>query len=70
MITINISWGDSYFSSELQKKSFADEPRAIEFLRRNCKKMIINIINLAGFGLGIGSGRSSGYGRYKVVDMK
>lgn len=39
MITINISWGDSYFSSELQKKSFADEPRAIEFLRRNSKKI-------------------------------
>ena len=28
---------------------------------------IVNIINLAGFGLGIGSGRSSGYGRYHVV---
>lgn len=33
-------------------------------------EQIVNIINLAGFGLGIGSGRSSGYGRYKVVDMK
>lgn len=31
---------------------------------------IINIINLAGFGLGIGSGRSSGYGRYHVVDVR
>ena len=31
---------------------------------------IINIINLAGFGIGIGSGRSSGYGRYSVVDVK
>lgn len=31
---------------------------------------IVNIINLAGFGLGIGSGRSSGYGRYKVVDVR
>lgn len=31
---------------------------------------IVNIINLAGFGLGIGSGRTSGYGRYKVVDVK
>ena len=31
---------------------------------------IVNIINLAGFGLGIGSGRTSGYGRYKVVDFK
>lgn len=30
---------------------------------------IINFINLAGFGLGIGSGRSSGYGRYHVVDV-
>lgn len=27
---------------------------------------IVNIINLAGFGIGIGSGRSSGYGRYHV----
>lgn len=31
---------------------------------------IINIINLAGFGLGIGSGRTSGYGRYHVIDVK
>lgn len=31
---------------------------------------VTNIINLAGFGLGIGSGRSSGYGRYHVVDVK
>lgn len=33
-------------------------------------QQIVNIINLAGFGLGIGSGRSSGYGRYHVVDVK
>ena len=31
---------------------------------------IANIINLAGFGLGIGSGRTSGYGRYHVIDVK
>lgn len=31
---------------------------------------IVNIINLAGFGLGIGSGTTSGYGRYHVVDVK
>lgn len=31
---------------------------------------IVNIINLAGFGLGIGSGRTSGYGRYHVIDVK
>lgn len=29
-------------------------------------EQIINIINLAGFGLGIGSGRTSGFGRYHV----
>lgn len=29
-------------------------------------EQIVNIINLAGFGIGIGSGRSSGYGRYHV----
>ncbi len=33
-------------------------------------EQIINIVNLAGFGIGIGSGRSSGYGRYKVVEVK
>lgn len=33
-------------------------------------EQIINIINLAGFGLGIGSGRTSGYGRYHVADVK
>lgn len=32
-------------------------------------EQIVNIINLAGFGLGIGSGRTSGYGRYHVVDV-
>ena len=31
---------------------------------------IVTVINYAGFGLGIGSGRSSGYGRYHVVDVK
>ena len=33
-------------------------------------EQIVNIINLAGFGLGIGSGRTSGYGRYHVIDVK
>lgn len=33
-------------------------------------EQIVNIINLAGFGLGIGSGRSSGYGRYHVTAIK
>lgn len=33
-------------------------------------EQIVNIINLAGFGLGIGSGRSSGYGRYHVEIIK
>lgn len=32
-------------------------------------EQIVNIINMAGFGIGIGSGRSSGYGRYKVVGI-
>lgn len=32
-------------------------------------EQIVNIINLAGFGLGIGSGRTSGYGRYHVVNV-
>jgi len=33
-------------------------------------EQIINIINLAGFGLGIGSGRTSGFGRYHVGSAK
>lgn len=33
-------------------------------------EQIVNIINLAGFGLGIGSGRSSGYGRYHVESIQ
>lgn len=33
-------------------------------------EQIINIINLAGFGIGIGSGRSSGYGRYHVAGVE
>lgn len=30
------------------------------------RDQILNFINLAGFGLGIGSGRSSGFGRYHI----
>lgn len=33
-------------------------------------EQIVNIINLSGFGLGIGSGRSSGYGRYHVAAIE
>lgn len=33
-------------------------------------EQMVNIIKLAGFGLGIGSGRTSGYGRYHIVDVK
>ena len=33
-------------------------------------QQFINIINLAGFGLGIGSGRTSGYGRYHVEAVR
>lgn len=33
-------------------------------------EQIVNIINLAGFGLGIGSGRTSGYGRYHVTNVQ
>lgn len=33
-------------------------------------EQIVNIINLAGFGMGIGSGRSSGFGRYHVESVK
>ena len=33
-------------------------------------EQIIQVIGLAGFGLGIGSGRSSGYGRYHVTSAK
>lgn len=33
-------------------------------------EQIVNIVNLAGFGNGIGSGRSSGYGRYHIEDVK
>lgn len=33
-------------------------------------EQIVNVINLAGFGLGIGSGRNSDYGRYHIVDIK
>lgn len=32
-------------------------------------EQIANIINLAGFGIGIGSGRSSGYGRYHIESI-
>lgn len=34
------------------------------------RDQILNIINLAGFGLGIGSGRTSGYGRYHITEVK
>lgn len=31
---------------------------------------LCSFINLAGFGLGIGSGRTSGYGRYHITDIQ
>jgi hypothetical protein len=31
---------------------------------------LVNVINIAGFGQGIGSGRTSGYGRYHVSDVR
>ena len=34
------------------------------------RDQILNIINLAGFGGGIGSGRTSGYGRYHIVSVE
>lgn len=33
-------------------------------------EQIVNIINLAGFGMGIGSGRTSGYGKYHVENVE
>lgn len=33
-------------------------------------EQVINIINYAGFGIGIGSGRSSGFGRYHVAGVR
>lgn len=33
-------------------------------------EQLVNFINMAGFGLGIGSGRSSGYGRYHVTGVE
>ena len=33
-------------------------------------EQLVNFINMAGFGLGIGSGRSSGYGRYHVAGVE
>ena len=34
------------------------------------EEQLLNIVNLAGFGIGIGSGRSSGFGRYHVTNVK
>lgn len=42
--------------------SFIDSVYSIE--------QIVNFINAAGFGIGIGSGRTSGYGRYHVTGVK
>ena len=30
---------------------------------------IVSVVRMAGFGLGIGSGRSSGYGRYEITEV-
>lgn len=34
------------------------------------RDQILNFVNLAGFGGGIGSGRTSGYGRYHIVQVE
>lgn len=31
---------------------------------------VTNIVNMAGFGLGIGSGRTSGFGRYHIINVE
>jgi hypothetical protein len=33
-------------------------------------EQIVQIVNLAGFGMGIGSGRTSGFGRYTVTGVR
>lgn len=33
-------------------------------------EQIVNVINLAGFGIGVGSGRNSDYGRYHIIDVR
>ena len=33
-------------------------------------EQILQVINMAGFSMGIGSGRSSGYGRYHITEVK
>lgn len=33
-------------------------------------EQLVNFVNLAGFGVGIGSGKTSGYGRYHVVGVQ
>lgn len=38
----------------------------IQYLNEYSLDQIVQIINLAGFSMGIGSGRSSGYGRYHI----
>lgn len=53
----------------------ADAQKVVElesFKRRYAFSLeqIVNIINLAGFGNGIGSGRSSSFGRFRVEDVK
>ena len=33
-------------------------------------EQIVNIINLSGFGIGIGSSRNSDFGRYHITDIQ
>ena len=43
----------------------------VSFLENSySQEQLVNIINLAGFGGGIGSGRTSGYGRYHVIGLE
>ena len=50
----------------------ADAQKVAGFKRRYAFSLeqIVNIINLAGFGNGIGSGRSNSFGRFRVEDVK
>lgn len=62
-------------STELHKcfewnNDIAAEKYRLHQARNLIGNLVVNIINLAGSGLGIGSGRTSGYGRYKVTDVK
>ena len=68
---VPIKFAEHYIDENLNRFSGWSAAFTIQYTENAFSiEQIVNIINLAGFGNGIGSGRNSGYGRYHVEGIR